>query len=641
MSLKIQKQNKIYFAFLSIIFSGFLFFGNVHLVSAANSCVCGNGQDIAGEFTSGMTEANCSQGCGTRSDSYVWNGGAPVSITPKNVADKAFDKEPDTCDAVGWLDAKIFNCLLLFVLSIAGFFLSMANTLFEWCVNPDYWAIIFKNPAIYSSWEIVRDLLNITFIIALLYSAFTIIFQVDSPGKKSLLTIVLMALLVNFSFPITLFIVDMSNSLMYTIITTMNFGGNSATGPSGALASITGSSGLSTILNPVGIPGIPELLVSIIFVFILMVTLLATGLLLLIRMITLAILLIFSPIAFVAKILPETKKYASNWWTELFNNAIFGPAMLVGIFVATQIMNKMGTGGKMSFYNVAQNQTNSAMIPLVATMAWFTIPIIILWYVMGTAKKFSIAGAGAIMGQAEKVVKGAGKYASGYSFGQANWKAYQGARKKRSDEMDKNRIGERFGKKVSSIQDRAYSAMGSGDATKRVNKGLDTENKEAIKKADEGNAGVNATDLHTQIQNDLSNTNKTHDEKIAAAGRVKTAMARGKEYEKKIEDDARAVYTRINGVKPPDLATADLEQHPTVLNIVIPPIGGGTPAEVHAYQEAIKRREKQVARLKEEQKRAITTYEKAEKKAIEDAKEAAFVQNRKTIKDAEDSQKIV
>jgi hypothetical protein len=523
MLFRTLKQNNFYFLFFAILFGSFLFFGNVNNVSAAScSCVASSGTtaSVGDKASIEACQANCYNHFNSSDVQYSFGGSALANISQSvvdayntangvNVATGSVkddvttlsipdQKNEDICTKKNWISGNFVNCLLLGVLRFAGFLLAMANVLFEWCVDTKNWDLIFNNTAIYGAWEIIRDLLNISFILVLLYTAFTIIFQVGAPGKGTLLTIVLMALLVNFSFPITRFIIDMSNSLMYTIINTLDFGNGVGGGASKAIGSFTDNSNIDKIIKPDGIPGIAELLTAIIFIFILAITYLATGLMFIIRMVSLSILLIFSPIAFVSKILPETKKYSSSWWNDLFNNAIFGPAMMMGIYVATKMMsNQMGFS---NFYSKASDQSGNPAI--IATMAWFSIPIIILWTVMGTAKKFSIAGAGVVMGQANKLLNMPKNMAN---YG---WKAsgIPGGAKK--GWADARKSGKLFGTKIIGLKDNQESretrlaglVSGGGAGLKKAKEGMAKKGfDEDTKKSSEGLESETTTVLINHI----------------------------------------------------------------------------------------------------------------------------------------------
>ena len=63
-------------------------------------------------------------------------------------------------------------------------------------------------------WTVVRDLANMTFIFILIFIALTIMFRAGTPGTiKTLATVVVVALLVNFSFFFTRVVIDAGNLL--------------------------------------------------------------------------------------------------------------------------------------------------------------------------------------------------------------------------------------------------------------------------------------------------------------------------------------------------------------------------------------------------------------------------------------------
>lgn len=298
---------------------------------------------------------------------------------------------------------KAFAWLLTVVLTFTGKLLSISGTLFAMIVDVNNFKAVFYGATLYEVWKLVRDFLNIAFILVLLYSAFCTILQIESYNyKKILLKLVIMALLVNFSFPITRFIIDASNVLMYTIISTL-FGATI----NSQFANITHGGGIDAILALNSSASIPNLLAAIVFVFILAITLLAIGILLVIRLVVLAMLLIFSPLAFVATIFPDTGGYSSKWWDNLFKYSFFGPIMLFVIYIATQMLAAASTL-RTSALNNAQNHSIDPGI--IGTMAFFTVPIVILWMGMGMAASMSGAAGSAVMGGAQKFIGKVGKF---------------------------------------------------------------------------------------------------------------------------------------------------------------------------------------------------------------------------------------
>ncbi len=301
--------------------------------------------------------------------------------------------------ALGW----VFQGLLIVILTFVGWMVSASVALFELIIKVDNMNAILDNPGLYKSWSTVRDLLNMSFILVLLFSAFSTIFQIEKYNyKKILLTLVIMALLVNFSFPITRGIIDVSNTLMYTLI-------KNNIGAENSMGMIAETSGIQDIISAGQSSNDTAYIVAaIIFGFIFAITLWGIGIMLVIRIIALAILIIFSPIAFVGAIisLPSSGNYTNKFWDNLFRYAFFGPIMMFMIYIATQIMGFMGNPK----LNLGVIASKHAVDPnIIASIAFFSIPIVVLWIGLGTAQSMSIAGAGAVMGQAQKMAKWGGR----------------------------------------------------------------------------------------------------------------------------------------------------------------------------------------------------------------------------------------
>lgn len=431
------------------------------------------------------------------------------------------------------------TCFLGLVLGFVKILLIASGALFGWIVKPENQTAISGQPIIYNTWMMVRDLLNVAFIMALLFSAFATIFQVEKYSyKKLLLNLILMALLVNFSFPIARFIIDLSNVLMYSLINRMTLvgpaGTSDATATMGALAF---GSQFAQMLN-VKNNDATYLISAIIFGFILAITLLAIAVMFVIRMVALAILIIFSPIAFVAAIIPDTSSYSSKWWSQLFKYCFFGPIMIFMLYISSALIIQIGSISTMKqFQSQVVNQASaSADVGVIAAVAFYSIPIVILWFGMGVAQSMGIAGAATVMGAAQKVSKGSIKKFSGANAVTKRYGAYKAERKKRADERFKDNWGSTLGKGLNKGQDTVYAAFGSEKAKKRLAGMRKDSNKEDIKKASEGNEGDNAPALIMNINKAITSPPKTKQDHISAAGQVKQALSRGKEFEMEVEN---------------------------------------------------------------------------------------------------------
>ena len=330
----------------------------------------------------------------------------------------AADDETNKAD-VPWYNVFVrgINWVLYYVFLFLSMLLGIAGFIFDWVIDPQNIQNVLDRPAIYDMWKVVRDFLNLMFILVLLYSAFCTVFQIEKYHlKKILLTLVLMALLVNFSFPVSRFIIDTSNVTGYFFLNTVFSGADKIESKSARFVALTkiadilvpreGSKGNFNSKAPTS-----QILAAIIFIFILMITLMVIALMFVIRLVVLAILIIFSPVGFVAAAFPSTKHYADDWWKNLFKYALFFPIMVFMLAIAFRLMSELGLEESGAAYKEmlgqAQNYSGGDDPSSIANMAFFSIPIIMLWVGLMTAQKMGIAGADVITNKA----KGAANWA--------------------------------------------------------------------------------------------------------------------------------------------------------------------------------------------------------------------------------------
>lgn len=503
-----------------------------------------------------------------------------------NVSADAFDLTPESTPATGLLPAQttvnplpqnkeicaglsfwdlsiesVLNCILLVIINFLNLILKAASVLFTTIIAPKNVYDVIGNQAVYQMWVKVRDVLNIAFILAILFSAFCTIFQIQKFNYKAmLLTIIIMALLVNFSFPIARVIIDIANVIMYYFAQALNLGID-PNASSSMYAQIANASGLGVLVDSVIAKGVKSdtflLLALVVFLFIFTLTLLVISLLFVIRLIALAILVIFSPIGFVGPIVPVLSSQAGKWWDALFRYSFFGPIMVFMIYIAVQMMGAI-VAAQPDMANAAQRITDAPGV--VASIAFFAIPIVILWAGMAFAQTMSIQGAGAVVDGAQKFAKGAGKKFSGFNWTKKRYDAYKAERKTRADEKFKKNWGKSLGGGINKLQDKAqsilpppvkvrgkeYDVFGSGAAQKRLDTRMTAANKEAIKNKSEGKDGVTTSNLVSNITANINTPPVTKDKKIDAAADLKQALSRGKEYETQVIQAIRSGSPQMN-----------------------------------------------------------------------------------------------
>lgn len=212
--------------------------------------------------------------------------------------------------------------------------------------------------------------------------------------------LVVMALLVNFSYPIAMFVIDFSNSAMYFFVEAMNSG---STSMSARIASFVGFG--QAIENSVTLrDDVSAIILAIIFSFILFMTIIGISINLLIRVMAFAILLVLAPAGFVFAFFPDTKNIANDWWSALFKYAFMGPVMVFFIYLSVMMFDINN--------NVDLSKFDKSTV---GSFVKYVIPIAFLWMGMGAASKFGGSGSAATMGILNKMggnIKGYGQKAA-------------------------------------------------------------------------------------------------------------------------------------------------------------------------------------------------------------------------------------
>ncbi|TSD01395.1 MAG: Uncharacterized protein Athens071425_426 [Parcubacteria group bacterium Athens0714_25] len=348
---------------------------------------------------------------------FVFNFSIEASGGFLNQANAAFDflnPVDSTLDSLQNGFILGINYLLYGAWLLLTFFIWMAGLVFDWSINPTNISGIIRSDGVYSGWLIVRDFMNLSFILVLLFSAFSTVFQIDKYHllkKNILLMVVLMALLVNFSFPVSRFIIDTTNVTMYFFIEQAFPGYNYSS--DSISAAFLDNSKLVNLVIPEGSSSINsdsdltvKLLLLIVFSFLMAITLIAMAGIFLVRIIVLALIIIFSPLGFVGPIFPSFSKMG-EWWDYLFKYALVGPIMMFMFLLSLRLMDELGNTrliGADSINTLAANYKIPAENgDLLATASFFFIPMIILWSGMLVATKMNIYGAGKITSVAKDI----------------------------------------------------------------------------------------------------------------------------------------------------------------------------------------------------------------------------------------------
>jgi len=254
------------------------------------------------------------------------------------------DNNTTSCaiEGVGWI-----------VCPMAGFLGMLADGLFGVLTTLLSYTPLTTSGPTYNTWEAMRNIANVAFVIAFLIIIFSQLTGVGVSNygiKKLLPRIVIAAILVNVSYYICAIAVDLSNILGYSLQSLMTNAINTSGDASGnnldvwgnlvgwilaggAIAGTGVAAGLSIVAAGGWIPALALLLPVLIVVLVAVITVVFV---LAARQALIVILIVLSPLAFVAYLLPNTEEWFTRW-RKLFTTLLLLFPMVAIVFGGAQL----------------------------------------------------------------------------------------------------------------------------------------------------------------------------------------------------------------------------------------------------------------------------------------------------------------
>lgn len=333
----------------------------------------------------------------------------------------------------------------------------------------------FVTPGVVTGWEVVRDLVNMGFILVLLAVAFgTILNLKDYNVKEILPKLVVVALLINFSLPLVTMVVDASQIVMISIYNAMAGGLSgdcAASTPGNCLSNLAGIKDLLVQSSdteqlklgshePWTVVG--NLILATIFLFVFIGVLSVGTLLLVVRIVGIWMIMIFSPLAFFSYILPGMKSISSSWQKKLWQYTFFGPIYMfflwISLILLTSVPSMMSAEG-WDKATIFEGKPVSDFFKYLANVLQFILVIVMLMWSFVITRKLGIQYGDAWAKKAEGIMKDTGwkvagygtrgvksgaKTLSGYNFAKnktgnwakRNWGAWKQLRDERKDQRE-------------------------------------------------------------------------------------------------------------------------------------------------------------------------------------------------------------
>ena len=257
--------------------------------------------------------------------------------------------------------------IIALVLGLIFFFITtLLNWLITACLQVGITPVNPATPEIINiGWSFSRDLVNMLFILILVFIGLATILKLrDYEAKKTLPLLIIIALLVNFSGVIVGFFVDLGNIL------TNFFLKNTALSNIGNIWDLAWSyfsSSVVTVFTGVGdiLTNIGEWVGIIVYGLILLFfyafatfIYFVIMLIFLARVLILWILMILAPFAFACYILPATKRWWNQWWQQLIQWSIIGVPIGFFLWISSWMLTNMSTqtifGDVPTFSNITE-----------------------------------------------------------------------------------------------------------------------------------------------------------------------------------------------------------------------------------------------------------------------------------------------
>ncbi|MFC1629953.1 hypothetical protein ACFL06_00260 [Patescibacteria group bacterium] len=259
------------------------------------------------------------------------------------------------------------------VLTLTNILLGFAGIMLGWAIDP--WFIRYgytQGGIVDIGWPVVRDLANMGIVIALIFIGLATALRIrEYQAQKTLPLLLMVALLINFTPVILGVIIDASNIVMNFFLEELT-GMDAFQRQFTALGSMISSElGGMKMLNPLQhITLTFKITIMAIFNVFAAIIFLLFAVLFIMRRVVLWMLVILSPLAFVAYVLPSTRSFFNTWWSQFWNWTIIGvfggfflwlgEEMIILAAAGGFVSDVPGTGGNFIQSNISEMMSDIA-----------------------------------------------------------------------------------------------------------------------------------------------------------------------------------------------------------------------------------------------------------------------------------------
>ncbi|MFA4941061.1 MAG: hypothetical protein WC582_00480 [Patescibacteria group bacterium] len=237
---------------------------------------------------------------------------------------------------VGGAVAIILSWIAYLITALIGM---MTTAFINLLIQVAQFSDIINVPTVVNGWIIIRDLCNMAFILILLLISFATILRVESYDVKKILPkLLIMAVLINFSRTIFGLMIDFSQVVMLTFVSSFKEGGGwfvnmfriDVWGKVADVSLMKDAENWGADTWGVALAVISGVVAAIITLIVVAVMLA----ILVMRIVMLWIYTIFSPLVFLGFAFPPLQKYTGQIWEDFIKQLVVGPVLAFFIWLA-------------------------------------------------------------------------------------------------------------------------------------------------------------------------------------------------------------------------------------------------------------------------------------------------------------------
>ncbi len=251
----------------------------------------------------------------------------------------------------------------------------------------------------FAGWVIFRNLGNIFFILAIVAIGVATVFRISGWAVKDLLVkLIIGAILINFSLTIAQAILGIADTVQHQFLP----------GASGVVREIINPFFSSSIWQSITVDGdfgtyqaAAKSIVNFWFMFAAFIAILGITFLLVVRLVMLWLLLMFSPLAYVAMVLPFTRKYSHMWWSKFLQWAFVTP-IVAFMLNLTALVTRENSKVFDNLTTLDPSLQNSSLESTVSAMAVRLVPLVFMYMTIKVASSFGKGASGFVDKTLEK-----------------------------------------------------------------------------------------------------------------------------------------------------------------------------------------------------------------------------------------------